>query len=169
MAVHCHAGLGRTGVLIACYLAYSQRIRGDEAIARVRQKRLGIFKDKVKPSKMIVISTHPLTPPPLHPPSTPPPPSPSLHPLPLSPPPRPSSIQTRPQIEIVQNFASFLVPLWIFFPVPSAPLSLENLLQNQALVLHGQQQDDLKFIPKVCPNNSSSSNNNNNNNNNNNK
>lgn len=40
VAIHCHAGLGRTGVLIACYLIYSKRMRGDEAIAVVRERRL---------------------------------------------------------------------------------------------------------------------------------
>ena len=39
VAVHCHAGLGRTGVLIACYLVYSRRMGGDEAITLVREKR----------------------------------------------------------------------------------------------------------------------------------
>jgi protein tyrosine phosphatase domain-containing protein 1 len=39
VAIHCHAGLGRTGVLIASYLIYSKRMGGNEAIALVREKR----------------------------------------------------------------------------------------------------------------------------------
>lgn len=39
VAIHCHAGLGRTGVLIACYLVYSLRIRANDAIRLVRKKR----------------------------------------------------------------------------------------------------------------------------------
>ena len=54
VAVHCHAGLGRTGVLLACYLVYSLRysrvfivfssdilirVRSNDAIRYVRLKR----------------------------------------------------------------------------------------------------------------------------------
>ncbi|GAB6029436.1 hypothetical protein CHUAL_005194 [Chamberlinius hualienensis] len=39
VAVHCHAGLGRTGVLIASYLIFSLRAKANEAIRYVRQKR----------------------------------------------------------------------------------------------------------------------------------
>ncbi|XP_023322024.1 protein tyrosine phosphatase domain-containing protein 1 isoform X3 [Eurytemora carolleeae] len=39
VAVHCHAGLGRTGVLIACYLVYHLRVRSNDAIRYVRLKR----------------------------------------------------------------------------------------------------------------------------------
>ncbi|XP_069764916.1 protein tyrosine phosphatase domain-containing protein 1 isoform X2 [Narcine bancroftii] len=39
VAVHCHAGLGRTGVLIACYLVYATRVSPSEAVQFVRIKR----------------------------------------------------------------------------------------------------------------------------------
>ncbi|XP_028265354.1 protein tyrosine phosphatase domain-containing protein 1 [Parambassis ranga] len=39
IAVHCHAGLGRTGVLIACFLAYATRMTANQAILYVRAKR----------------------------------------------------------------------------------------------------------------------------------
>ncbi|XP_034446838.1 protein tyrosine phosphatase domain-containing protein 1 [Hippoglossus hippoglossus] len=40
-AVHCHAGLGRTGVLLACFLAFSTRMTANQAILYVRAKRPG--------------------------------------------------------------------------------------------------------------------------------
>ncbi|XP_059800098.1 protein tyrosine phosphatase domain-containing protein 1 isoform X2 [Hypanus sabinus] len=39
VAIHCHAGLGRTGVLTACYLVYATRMSADQAILFVRAKR----------------------------------------------------------------------------------------------------------------------------------
>ncbi|CAD5110970.1 DgyrCDS323 [Dimorphilus gyrociliatus] len=41
VAVHCHAGSGRTGVLIACYFIYANRMTAEEAIHLVRSKRPG--------------------------------------------------------------------------------------------------------------------------------
>ncbi|XP_043192113.1 protein tyrosine phosphatase domain-containing protein 1-like [Amphibalanus amphitrite] len=39
VAIHCHAGLGRTGVIIACYLVYWLRVKANDAIRYVRLKR----------------------------------------------------------------------------------------------------------------------------------
>uniref|UniRef100_A0A3Q4B5N3 Protein tyrosine phosphatase domain-containing protein 1 n=1 Tax=Mola mola TaxID=94237 RepID=A0A3Q4B5N3_MOLML len=39
VAIHCHAGLGRTGVLFACYLVFTCRMSADQAILFVRAKR----------------------------------------------------------------------------------------------------------------------------------
>ena len=41
VAVHCHAGLGRTGVLVSAYLVYFLRVRSADAIRYVRMKRPG--------------------------------------------------------------------------------------------------------------------------------
>lgn len=39
IAVHCHAGLGRTGLAIACYLVYEKKISPSDAVATVRRSR----------------------------------------------------------------------------------------------------------------------------------
>ncbi|XP_053706219.1 protein tyrosine phosphatase domain-containing protein 1 isoform X1 [Synchiropus splendidus] len=41
VAVHCHAGLGRTGVFLACFLAYATKMTANQAILYVRAKRPG--------------------------------------------------------------------------------------------------------------------------------
>jgi atypical dual specificity phosphatase len=40
-AVHCGGGLGRTGTVLACYLASSEGLGAEEAIQRVRAMRPG--------------------------------------------------------------------------------------------------------------------------------
>ena len=39
--VHCLAGLGRTGTILACYLIKHKNMSADDAIQKVREKRPG--------------------------------------------------------------------------------------------------------------------------------
>ena len=43
VAVHCHAGLGRTGLFIASYLIYKFRMTAKDAIYYIRDKRFFIL------------------------------------------------------------------------------------------------------------------------------
>ncbi|KAI4879990.1 hypothetical protein NFI96_029170 [Prochilodus magdalenae] len=127
VAVHCHAGLGRTGksqvhaehlsslfistllcilagVLIACYLIYTLRITASEAIHYVRIKR-------------------------------------------------PRSIQTHAQINLVFDFARLLGSQLAQYPCLSmrhgAAFSMRQYLQRQALLLHGEEARSLAHTPKI--------------------
>ncbi|CAG5055294.1 unnamed protein product [Parnassius apollo] len=73
VAIHCHAGLGRTGVLIACYLVYALRVRANDAIRLVRKKRprsvqtsgqilcVQQFEHYILPQTVVFSSKEPLT------------------------------------------------------------------------------------------------------------
>ncbi|XP_065580598.1 protein tyrosine phosphatase domain-containing protein 1-like isoform X2 [Artemia franciscana] len=105
IAVHCHAGLGRTGVLISSYLVFALRVTANDAIAYVRSKR-------------------------------------------------PGSLQTRSQILCVQSLDHFLQPASQIFSTKSKNqtgrgFTLQEAIERQNLVLHGEEARNLRYIPKV--------------------
>ncbi|GFS54573.1 protein tyrosine phosphatase domain-containing protein 1 [Trichonephila inaurata madagascariensis] len=103
VAIHSHAGLGRTGVLVACYLIYTLRCKPTDAVAFVRTKR-------------------------------------------------PGSVTTKSQVESVQGFAQFVVPMFIVFanviPRDDYRMSLNAYLRRQRYLLHGFEGRLLKHVPK---------------------
>uniref|UniRef100_A0AAR5P150 Protein tyrosine phosphatase domain-containing protein 1 n=1 Tax=Dendroctonus ponderosae TaxID=77166 RepID=A0AAR5P150_DENPD len=108
VAIHCHAGLGRTGVLIACYLVFSLRVTANDAIRYVRLKR-------------------------------------------------PGSVQTRGQILCVRHFAQFILPQTITFYLKENvskdkymnEFTLNRYLKRQRVVLHGYEERNFKYLPKI--------------------
>ena len=48
IAVHCHAGYGRTGVLIACILVYREVLEAEDAIRIVRKRRLKCIQNRLQ-------------------------------------------------------------------------------------------------------------------------
>eukprot|EP00798_Chlamydomonas_sp_ICE-L_P032239 gene32240-16804_t len=48
IAVHCHAGLGRTGLAIACYLVYAKLHTAETAVTFVRENRPGALQTKTQ-------------------------------------------------------------------------------------------------------------------------
>ncbi|KAF5283050.1 hypothetical protein FQR65_LT14111 [Abscondita terminalis] len=106
VAIHCHAGLGRTGVLIACYLVYSLRVTANDAIKYIRLKR-------------------------------------------------PGSVQTRGQIICVRHFAQFILPQNITYYIKDskdkymAEFTLKKFLKRQRIVLHGYEERNFKYLPKI--------------------
>ncbi|KAA0715171.1 Protein tyrosine phosphatase domain-containing protein 1 [Triplophysa tibetana] len=104
VAVHCHAGLGRTGVLIACYLVYTCRISASEAVHYVRIKR-------------------------------------------------PRSIQTGAQISLVFDFARLMGSKLTQYSCLNMrygfTFSLQQYLQHQAFLLHGEEARTLTHTPKI--------------------
>lgn len=53
MAVHCMLGHGRTGTMLACYLAKAQKMNGSDAIWEIRRLRPGSIETREQEQAVI--------------------------------------------------------------------------------------------------------------------
>jgi hypothetical protein len=58
VAVHCHAGYGRTGIVCACWFIYSLGLGAQEAIDAVRSRRPGSVQTKKQKAFVIAFEAH---------------------------------------------------------------------------------------------------------------
>ena len=104
VAVHCHAGLGRTGLAIACFLIYAYHYSAADAVGLVRKQR-------------------------------------------------PGSVQTDAQYLFCEEFATWIASLKKVFnlaPVEEKSLlTIVHIMQQQSILLHGEESRKLRFIPKI--------------------
>ncbi len=140
MAIHCHAGLGRTGMLIACYLVFSERMTAKEAIYYVREKRPGAvqmnqqieaikeFEAFLRPARVVFFlekTTNSLL---------------TNHALGST-----LVSQTSSGLSFISKHeqpAGTEIAAAIAF-------NLETFLRRQKLILHGKEAKKLKYIPKI--------------------
>lgn len=119
VAVHCHAGLGRTGLLIACYLIYSERLNSNQAIHFIREKRQNSVQmnDQIRAAKLFENYLKPL---------------------------RIVYYQTMSYLGESLNLESGETNSNLY-----SSFSLNTFLNRQRLVFHGNERKKFKYIPKV--------------------
>mmetsp|Transcript_29551 Transcript_29551/g.94789 ORF Transcript_29551/g.94789 Transcript_29551/m.94789 type:complete len:530 (-) Transcript_29551:146-1735(-) len=143
VAVHCHAGLGRTGLVIACYLVYTGKYTAEEAIKQVRTHRHGALQTRqqekfvfdfdayLRGAKQVyhpVISN-------LGPPKA----------VAASPPPTP---KVKRSSSSVKWKASMRVSMAVT-PVQDSSSSLTQILLRQKVMLHGSEARKFRDLPKI--------------------
>ena len=162
VAVHCHAGYGRTGMVLACYLVFAHHYSADMAITTVRQKREGSVQTKEQKRfcyrfeqyikhlryQYHITAATSLTSPSL--PSTSSTTSPAAPAAtngskaaslpPLSPPP----VSSQPFQPLSPTPA---LPPSLSFPLQ--PHSLSSILTNQRLFLHGHERQQYRYVSKL--------------------
>lgn len=136
VAVHCHAGLGRTGrIKFKCQLFMFA------GFVLVQRQSVCRYHSDCSTGVLIacyLIYTLRLSP------------SEAVHYVRIK---RPRSIQTRAQISQVFDFARLLGTQLVQYPDLSlrhgAPFTLQHYLNRQSLLLHGQEARALRHTPKV--------------------
>ncbi|KAG5190341.1 hypothetical protein JKP88DRAFT_299012 [Tribonema minus] len=126
-AVHCHAGYGRTGLVIASSLVYSQNLTADEAVAIVRSILVRVSSALSRPNECMrtCVIGHS---------------APSRK--------RPGSVQTPAQQDIVARFAEFVRETRVVYHFSEhATVTLGQYLQQQSFLL-GPGDTALRWVPR---------------------
>lgn len=143
LAVHCHAGYGRTGMTIACFLMFAHHYSAEQAVSTVRSKREGSVQTReqkrfclrferyirhIRCQFPLIASMTSIT----NQDSGSGEALPSLSPSTSSLPP----VSPTPALPASQSYAT-------------GPLSLSSLLSNQRVFLHGAERQQFRFVSKL--------------------
>ncbi|KAJ3217837.1 Protein tyrosine phosphatase domain-containing protein 1 [Clydaea vesicula] len=129
VAVHCHAGLGRTGLTIGCYLVYGEHMEGEKAISLVRKKRPGSIQTKKQVQFLLKFEKYIK----------------SL--MIIFPQQKVTAVNHQKQSETLQKSSSILHPTEDLDSFRR--LSLTSILRKQRLYHHGLEQRQFRHIPKI--------------------
>ena len=129
MAIHCHAGLGRTGFFIGCYLIYSERMTAKEAIYLIRERRPGSIQMNEQIDAMINFEKY-------------------IIPL-WTVFPRAHKLNNNNNLDKSSNINGDVNNNESKNKTQNSSFNLNTFLYRQKLILHGVERKRLKYIPKV--------------------
>ncbi len=125
VAIHCHAGLGRTGFFIGCYLIYAERMTTKEAIYLIREKRPGSIQMNEQINSMMSFEKY-------------------INPLRTI---FPRALEANDRVQ--SSIPNGDVDNKEANETQNLSFNLNTFLYRQKLVLHGVERKKLKYIPKV--------------------
>jgi protein tyrosine phosphatase domain-containing protein 1 len=131
VAIHCHAGLGRTGFFIGCYLIYSERMTAKEAIYLIRERRPGSIQMNEQIDAMINFEKYII---PLW----------TVFPRALK-----LNNNNNNNLDKSSNINGDVNNNESKYETQNSSFNLNTFLYRQKLILHGVERKKLKYIPKV--------------------
>ena len=147
VAVHCHAGYGRTGITVACFLMFAHHYSAEQAVATVRSRREGSVQTREQKrfcfrfERFIrhIRCQFPLI----------------ASMTSLASEDSGTAASGLPLLSSSSSTSSSLPPVSPTPPLPASlsfatgPLSLSSLLSNQRVFLHGAERQQHRFVSKL--------------------